>query len=795
MLLALNLTCGGGGSTPGAGGGSVTVPPSSPAYPHFRTPQIFPTGSGPADVAVADLNQDGTPDLVTGEVNLGEGKGITCRLLRQSSGTLQSLSTQWQDTPQTPSTVGTADINGDGIPDIITVNESGSVSIWLNLTPKGSSALKLAPRVDIQLPAFPANGLAVGDLNKDGLPDLVVGHLYGLTTWVLMNQTVSGQTLAQFKVVEVPVSSTLWGGVPVLADLDGDGRLDLALPLGSNDPKLPTLIAVLINQTKAGDSLPTFNEPVGIVVPAFGTDLKAGDLDGDGRSDLVLCSRATSQLVILRNLTSSVGTPTFDVPYAINMGFLPTYLALADINRDGVLDVLTSDQGSDSITVLENRSVPGGLHFDNPIHWNTLRAPAGFRVADIDGDGWPDVMVAVHEQSTVAIIKNLGTKGGRILWDATLGIPAGAFPVAMQSFDMKQDGHPMVFVTDQGGDSINLIHFVGSDAAGLPLVESTTLPLGVQQPQGLALVDLDGDGAPDLATLSVLDQSLVICRNITPSGATSPQFGAPIKVSWPIAWPFGNGWTDISPYHSPILRAMDVNGDGRMDLVAACEADASVTVFLNLPTGFVAKRFEMPAGTTLWNADPVTWAGHPAGALMLTGQFFVNQTPAGAGEPSFVLSSQFYGSSSSGVRTPMDLNGDGFPDLLMSWGGALGGVLILNQDLTQPQCQWLTWTPWLSSRNTQSILVDDLLGTGTPSALVLDDDGYAQFYRNFWTGMKGQNGSDNLQKDIASGGGVDGFHSPSSQNILSVRLGASKRKCVLSLHSYEAKLSIMTIVD
>jgi len=340
-----------------------------------------------------------------------------------------------------------------------------------------------------------------------------------------------------------------------------------------------------------------------------------------------------------------------------------------------------------------------------------------------------------------------------------------------------------------------LIHFVGSDAAGLPLVETTTLPLGVQQPQGLAIVDLDGDGAPDFATVSVLDHSLVICRNITPAGATSPQFGPPTKVSWPITWPFGNGWTDISPYHSPILRAMDVNGDGRMDLVLVCEADASVTVFLNLPNKFVAKRFGMPGATTLWNADPMTWAGHPAGALMLTGQFFVNQTPVGAGEPSFVLSSEFYGSSNSGLRTPLDLNGDGFPDLLMSWGGALGGVLLLNQDLTQPKCQWLTWTPWLNSRITSSILVDDLLGTGTPSALLFDDDGYAQFYRNFWTGMKGLNGSDNLQQNVASGGGVDRFHSPSSQNILSVRMGTSKRKCVLSLHSYEGKLSIMTIID
>jgi hypothetical protein len=282
-------------STNGAGGG-VSVALGDGAG-NFGNPTVYNLGTyydpvteefraqNPRSIAIGDMNGDGTPDLVAGDnfigpifVMLGDGAGGLGAPI--NAGQLPTRSAQ--------NFIALNDVDGDGKLDVVSADLFGNVFFML-----GDGSGGLGSPVSLITPAFTAGafGLAMADLNGDGNSDLAVNFLDPATTAVWLADGHGGFGTPTLYDNNDIANRTAQAGAVALADLSGDGKPDLVTysdALGTVDVRL-------------GDGPGGFGGSihlnVGNAFTAFAAYLTVGDLNNDGRADLV----ATRNLVASTN--------------------------------------------------------------------------------------------------------------------------------------------------------------------------------------------------------------------------------------------------------------------------------------------------------------------------------------------------------------------------------------------------------------------------------------------------------------------------------------------------------------
>ncbi|MDB6030146.1 MAG: hypothetical protein JWM16_484, partial [Verrucomicrobiales bacterium] len=620
--------------------------------------------------AIGDLDGDGRPDVAMLATFDGGVGGFLLFQNASTGGTLGhgSLGPGTALSGNYPGiyaggarSVVLADIDGDGKLDLIeTVWWGEMVIVFRNLGAPGGAAA-FAPAVLLNVPglSFSSGALAVGDIDGDGRPEiLVLGYSSGI--YVLKNLTLPGTvTSNSFAAPAYLLSASFTNAYAIaLGDLDGDGKLDVAALTGNGVRLLRNTSTVpLINPS-------TLANPVAL---DMGGDLLAlGDMDGDGRLDLVTSGGyPKTKTTILRNLTLGPGLDTNSFGEKVELPGLdvtnPGTIALGDLNGDGKVDlVVTSpnNSGQSLFSIILNQGSPGSLSTNSfapalPFSFYTRNA-FSVAIADLDLDGRPDIILAPGDccpsADYLSVYYNTTPAPPDVPPSVTISLPTnGATFTAPASISLTANA------SDADGTVAQVIFF----ANGALLGKSTNGPYSLLWTNVMA-------GAYTL-TASAIDNVGVASTSAPVNITVYPVPTQPpptINNFSPSSGPIGSFVTLSGANFSPALADNIVYfGAVRATVISATANSLVVSV---------------PSGATY---QPITVT--TAGLTGVAKRPFTLTFPAG---PPFQFDQRtdYISDPLSAGRLQMgDLDGDGRPDVaLLGTFSGVGGFGLLNNNST-----------------------------------------------------------------------------------------------------------------
>lgn len=369
------------------------------------------------------------------------------------------------------------------------------------------------------------------------------------------------------------------GNYPVFVaagDLDGDGKTDLVV---ANN--YAATISVLRN-TSSGTTV-SFATKIDYTSGNYPEGIAIGDLNGDGKPDLIVANNSSSTISVYRNLSTS-GTISFAAKVDYACGLSPKRVVTGDFDLDGKPDVAVSGYGSGQVTVFRNTSAAGVISFATRIDFVVSDA-WGMAIGDLDADGRPDLAVTDRYNQNVAMLRDTTTTGA-ISFDGSGWSFTGSQPEAVAIGDLDADGKPDLVVanavnnTSSGSISVLRNNSSTGYISTAAKVDFTT----AASPKSVAMGDLDGDGKPDLAVINYDSFTLSLFKNTCTSGS--------ISFAPRVIFPTGTG----SNYPN-CVAICDIDGDGKPDLVFTTEYTNTVSVLRNtgifLPVKLISFNTEL----------------------------------------------------------------------------------------------------------------------------------------------------------------------------------------------------------
>ncbi|MCY3021279.1 MAG: VCBS repeat-containing protein, partial [Planctomycetota bacterium] len=577
-----------------AGGNSVSVLLGDGAGGFLPPAAPIPLGYTPASVAIADVSGDGIPDIVT-----ANGSTVSV-LLGAGDGTFGAPTKT--DVAGDASAVAAANLTGDLKADVVVNDRSGNTVTVL--VSNGDGTFGANPQsFDTD---YGPNSVAIADVDGDGIPDIVTANgdfmvsadasrtgpfSNGNSVSVLAgNGGGTFKTKQDFATGVGPVSLAV-------ADMNGDGRLDIVT---ANDgfgflidflrrpgpDGMSGTVSVLLNGT--AELLPRKDFDGG--GPAY--SIAAADLDGDGITDLVVTNKYDDRVAVL--LGNGDGTfqdpPLFSSTKYDGSGYGPEAVAATDnngdtfdFNGDGIPDIVTENyswwNGGASLTILlgngdgtfgQTEATPDNLPIVIPFRTAVNMGAAGVAVADMNGDGRPEILTTLtwgyypNFSSTVVVLPV--DADGNFL-DQLPGLGEGQFwGVELHDLavaDVDGDGNLDVVAvgTDSsGGGRQGLAFVLFGDGEKGDLQLGGVYPVG-QDPRAVAVADLNADGRPDIVTANMGDSTVTVLLG-TGAGTFAPSLN----------FATGSRPSDVT--------IADMNGDGSPDIITSNSASNSVSILL-----------------------------------------------------------------------------------------------------------------------------------------------------------------------------------------------------------------------
>lgn len=324
----------------------------------------------------------------------------------------------------------------------------------------------------------------------------------------------------------------------------------------------------------AADEGPLFSPIIRNFVPSSISKGSIGDFTGDGVLDFAMLGGTNGSSPY--SLHSGNGDGAFtrvDPPITPDFISIPGGVLLADADGDGVADLILgrrldpSDPIGESHGITVSRSLGGG-QFASPVSAASAHSVTRLAAGDLNGDGALDVVALHRAQGSATVFLGDGT--GQFQPGAPF--QAAAFPINLAIADVNNDGKPDLVVLDRvrttspspGTPGAVQVHIGVGDGTFLAPVSHA---VGAQYTEsGIAVGDINGDGAPDIATSNAFDSDVSVLINNTHGG-----FLAESRI------PAGTSTWDV--------EIADIDSDGRNDLIIANFDDSRISVRLGTGSG------------------------------------------------------------------------------------------------------------------------------------------------------------------------------------------------------------------
>ncbi|OWK38615.1 FG-GAP-like repeat-containing protein [Fimbriiglobus ruber] len=739
--------------------------------------------AGATGDAVADLNGDGTPDLVAIGPSGSFPDGLTV-YLGNGDGTFQPGTAY--ALPAKPTAIQLVDLRGIGRKDIV-VMAGGSIDVLLS---NGDGTFQPVQTYAVNAPN---SVFAVGDLNGDGKPDIVTDATGGGVD-VLLNNGDGTFTLP------TAVATGVAGTPSALAigDLNNDGFGDLVSVTAGNS---------MVN-VDLGDGTGNFAAPKSYAAVNGLSSVTLGDVNYDGNLDIVAGSTGTAAApqnqiaVLLGN-----GDGTFQAPVTYTAGASPSDIVLQDVNNDGAVDIVAANQGAGSVTVFTNTtpapSVPTTLQvaatpvvdtagqtvavtvtakagtvtaaaFTDTIHFTSTDPQAvlppdyTFRLADAGVHTFDVTLKTAGAQSITVTDASQSLSGTAPVTVAPAAAADFALSGVSGTFGAGESKVLTVSVTDAFGNVIagytGTVQFTSNDPqAGLPADYTfTAADAGTHAfPMVFKTAGADSVTVTDTTTTTLTGTAAFTLVAAAPatavavfgsgqSAAVGTAFASPLSVH--VADIFGNPVPNLSvtfatPSGSAVTVPTATFGEAATVTTAATGVATSPTLTANTVLGTfnataTVSGLPTPVQFTLTNAPPpspptppvspsppVSPAG-PSPDLVGYPQFAVGADAGGSSTVNLYLPDQFVAQTvnpfpgfTGGVRTAAaDFTGDGFADIAAGTGPGVSSEVVVLDGKTGNVLD--TINPFESTfTGGVFVAVGDVNGDGVPDLIVTPDEG------------------------------------------------------------------------
>lgn len=358
-------------------------------------------------------------------------------------------------------------------------------------------------------------------------------------------------------------------------DLNADGKPEIIVgSYGSN------YLTIFINNssgnTITGSSFTSFN-----ILPGYSNILHvvAEDLDNDGLAELVIADYLGNRVAVMKNVYSggALSASSFASPVFYNTGTRPYTVAVGDIDFDGFNDIVTANSSSNNVSVLKNNITPNQINantFAAKVDFTVATSPIEIGVADLDNDGRLDIVTSNDNGIAVSVLKNTATRGviNSSSFAPVVNYSTPYFGYGLGIGDLNNDGKPEILAASRGSSIVMLFqNNTTSQTITGTSFSRTDLSVPLNGYRNAKIADFDGDGKNDIVAPTAFSQVSVYRNVSTGLGLNVNSFAARVNYTTQ-NYPWG-------------MSVGDLDGDFKPEIVSMNNSSGSISVLKNLQTG------------------------------------------------------------------------------------------------------------------------------------------------------------------------------------------------------------------